>query len=399
MRIGFIVPTDLESQRLPVENQHICCAGYGSGKASACAAAAKLVFSKHCDTILLWGLAGGISPKVDINDIVVGSRVAYRDFNIAPLCNSTGVGFVPVFAENIFVELDAELRGMLVQELQKLFPDRQVKEGAVCTGDQFVEHHPGDEWNRVEAVSDVVDMESAAVVHFCHKIDPHIRVGIIRVVSDHADHHAGGDFSAFLQSFAEMNTQLYKLRENLLARCHTDIEQVTGAIQNFADFPAPGVQFKDIWGIISNHEIFATACHLMYDAFFRENPDVRITKVAGVESRGFIFGYALAKMLDVPFVPLRKKGKLPGEVVSDTYLTEYSENCLEGQKTAFNAADRVLLIDDIIATGGSLLAARNIIIKCGAECSHCLALGQINGLSGAELLEQQGISATYLLKM
>ena len=398
MRIGFLVPTDLESKIIPQLNKHVTCAGYGAGKVCACSAAADLIFRKHCDTILIWGLAGGLSRSVNVNDIVVASKVAYRDFNIYPLCGSTGVGWVQNFSEDLFYELDPQLRAKLLRQLRKLFPGRNVREAVICSGDQFVELKPGDPRNRVEKESDAVDMESAAVVHFCHNLDRKIKVGVIRVISDNADHNANIDFTAFLETFAEMSGKMYQLRSELQKEDET-AQRLLAAMHDFQDFPVKGVLFKDIWGIVYDPEIFSAACYKLYDLFYLRNQNAGITKVAGVESRGFIFGFEMAKMFGVPFVPLRKKGKLPGEVVSDTYTTEYSQNCLEAQKSSFGPGDKVLLVDDIIATGGSLLAARNVIRKCGAECSHCLALGQIHGLKGSEFLTGNGISVTCLFDL
>ena len=398
MRIGFVVPTELESANIHQLNQHVTCAGFGAGKAAACAAAAKLIYERHCDTIIIWGLAGGMSHKVNVNDIVVGSGVAYRDYNIFPLCGSTGVGWTWHFTDkNLFFELDPGLRLMLMAQLKKVFPDRKVIEGKVCTGDQFVELKPGDARNRIEMEADIVDMESAAVAHFCHALAPNLKVGIVRVISDNADHNANVDFTAFLGAFSQMNTELYQLRTGLLKAAGGD--DVAEAIRDYPDFPVKGVLFKDIWGILYDRDIFDSACHKMYDMFKSHHPEAVVTKVAGVESRGFIFGFELARMLKVPFIPLRKKGKLPGRVVSHTYKTEYSESCLEAQRSAFVPGDRVLLVDDIIATGGSLLAAQNVIGQCGAKCEYCLAVGQINGLNGAKLLKDHGIAATYLLDL
>lgn len=397
MRIGFIVPTDLESGNLPLENKHVTCAGYGAGKTAACSAAADLIFNKYCDTIIVWGLAGALAPDLRVGDILVGSRVAYRDYNIHPLCGSTGLGWVAGFAENVFAELDPGLRSSLKQELTRLFPDRRVRTGTICSGDQFISLKPDDEKNRVEQESDAVDMESAAVAHFCWNLKRGIKVGVVRVISDSADHNAAVDFSSFLTSFAKMNGKLFQLRSAL--QKDDPFDRLLGAIQDFQDFPVPGVLFKDIWGVLRDRDTMETACHELYDRFHLENPEISVTKVAGVESRGFIFGAVLAVMLGVPFVPLRKKGKLPGHVVSDTYKTEYSESTLEAQEAAFLPDDNVLLVDDIIATGGSLLAARNVIRKCGAECVCCLALGQIRTLNGAEILRKAGMKVTYLLEL
>lgn len=399
MRIGFLVPTEVESRNIHELNRHVTCAGYGTGKVAACAAAADLIFNKYCDTIIVWGLAGGLSRKVDVNDIVVASRVAYRDFNVYPLFGSTGVGWVEGFAENIFVDLDAELRAMLLRHLGKTFPGRRILEGTVCSGDQFLALQPGDPKNRVEQVSDVVDMESAAVVHFCSKLNRNIKVGVVRVISDNADHNAGVDFNTFVDSFADMNDLMYQFRRDMLDEEDTGDERILSAIRSYSDFPVKGTLFKDIWGIFSNLELFESVCHRLYDLFHIRHRGAGITKVVGIESRGFILGFEMARIFGVPFVPLRKEGKLPGDVVADTYKTEYSESCLEAQRSSFTPEDRVLLVDDIIATGGSLCAAQNIVRKCGAECRHCLAMGQIGGLNGAEFLASQGLSADCLFEL
>ena len=398
MRIGFLVPTDGEARVIPVLNKHLTCAGYGAGKVAACAAAAELIFHKHCDTIIIWGAAGAMSKRVHVNDIVVGAQVAYRDFNIAPLCGSTGVGWVQGFAENVFVELDKNLRAMLLKQLKKTFPGRNVMEGVICSGDQFMQLKPDDPHNRVESNSDAVDMESVAVAHFCQALNKNIKVGIIRVISDNADGNAGIDFCAFLDSFAEMSEKTYELRRGLLDE-EDDSHFILNAIEDFQDFPVKGVLFKDIWGIFYDPEIFDAVCHKLYDLFHIENAGAKIDKIVGIESRGFIFGFEMAKMFNVPFVPLRKKNKLPGEVVSDTYITEYSQSCLEAQKAAFSPGENILVVDDIIATGGSLLAAKNVIQKCGAKCQYALALGQISGLNGVEILKEHGISAVRLFDL
>lgn len=399
MRTGFIVPTEMEAVNLPLENRHITCAGYGAGKTAACSAAADLIFNKYCDTVIIWGLAGALAPDLGPGDLVVGRRVAYRDYDIHPLQGSTGVGWVQGFAENIFADLDSGFCDVLEKQLKETFPGRKVRGGTICSGDQFISLKPGDERNRVERESDAVDMESAAVVHFCRNLKRGIKVGIIRVISDNADHNAVTDFQSFLNSFAEMNGKLFQLRRGLLAECQDGSGEILSAIRDFQDFPVPGVLFKDIWGIFRDRSTLEAACYSMYDRFHLENPGLTVTKVAGVESRGFIFGAMLAGMFGVPFVPLRKKGKLPGSIAADTYRTEYSESTLEAQKSAFCESDRVLLVDDIIATGGSLLAARNVIRKCGAECVCCLALGQIRTLNGAGILRENGMAVTFLLEL
>ena len=398
MRIGFLVPTSMEARTIHPLNKHLTCAGYGCGKTAACSAAADLIFNKHCDTILIWGAAGAISNRVHVNDIVVGARTAYRDFNIYPLCGSTGVGWVEDFAENVFFELDPALRKMLISQLRKVFPGRNVLEGTICSGDEFVEMKEGYVRNRVEQESDAVDMESAAVAHFCHILDKKIKVGIIRVISDNADGNAGIDFSEFLDTFAQMSEKMYLFRSNMLEE-EDDSARLLAAVRDVPDFPVKGIHFKDMEGVFRDPELLSAACHKLYDLFHIRNKDCRIDKIAGIEPDGLILGFQLAGMFGVPFVPLRKMGALPGETVSCTYTAAGSKCTLTAQKTAFRTGESVLLADDLVATGATLLAARDVIRQCGGACDHCLALGEICSMNGMEALKEHGLSCVSLFRM
>ncbi len=221
MRIGFLIPTYLEAENLPGDEGWACSAGYGPGKAAACAAAASLVYEKNCDAIIVWGAAGALSERFTVGDIVVAERVAYKDFDIAPLCGSDGVGFVPDYAEGGWVELDGRLNCAIARALASTFPGRKIGLGAVCTGDVFTVHHSRDTYNRIENAADLVDMESAAVVEFCRKIGMHdgreIRCAVIRAVSDNAAHDADMKFSAFMKILHAMNGSLEKLRRSIMA--------------------------------------------------------------------------------------------------------------------------------------------------------------------------------------
>lgn len=401
MRVGFIVPTELEAVNFNVYNKHVSCVGYGAGKVAACSAAATLIFEKKCDTIIVWGLAGGMSERVSVNDIVIGESVAYRDYNIAPLMNSTGLGYVPGFSENgSWVALDKELNGNLTAVLKETFKGRNVvSDGKICTGDQFVQHSSRETCNDIEKEADAVDMESAAVVHFCENLNKfsgmNLKVGIVRVISDNADHSAHVDFEKFLKEFSELNKDIYFVRKTLLEKTW-DLSDIDAAIKDYQGFPTKGVLFKDIWGIMKDRKVFECVCYKMYDLFNIEFNGAKITKVAGIESRGFLFGFEIAKMFGVPFVPVRKAGKLPGEVFGEEYNTEYSITKLEIQKESFEPIDKVLLVDDIVATGGSLVAAKKAIEKTGASCRHCLTFGRIKTLDCDRALRDNGLFATYL---
>ncbi|MDA3947292.1 MAG: adenine phosphoribosyltransferase [Helicobacteraceae bacterium] len=162
---------------------------------------------------------------------------------------------------------------------------------------------------------------------------------------------------------------------------------IEGAIRDIPDFPKPGVVFKDITTILNNAEAFTTLQQHLKERYISYDLDY----VAGIDARGFIFGAALARDLGVGFVPIRKKGKLPYTTVSEKYVLEYGVDEVEIHIDAFTAkkSARVLLIDDLIATGGTAVAAASLISKVGAECvESCFILG-LTFLDGITKLEEK----------
>lgn len=134
-------------------------------------------------------------------------------------------------------------------------------------------------------------------------------------------------------------------------------------IYNIKDYPEPGVVFKDITPLIGNPEGFAAAVDAIADHF----ADKHITKVIGAEARGFLLGAPVAYKLHAGFVPARKPGKLPREVLREAYDLEYGSNELEIHKDALTKDDRVLIVDDLVATGGTSVATAHLIKKTGAQ--------------------------------
>ncbi len=166
---------------------------------------------------------------------------------------------------------------------------------------------------------------------------------------------------------------------------------IEGAVRDIPDFPKPGIVFKDITTILNNAEAFQTLQQHLYERYRSYDLDY----VAGIDARGFIFGAALARDLGVGFVPIRKKGKLPYTTVSEKYVLEYGVDEVEIHIDAFGTKKnpRVLLIDDLIATGGTAVAAATLISKVGAECvESCFIMG-LTFLDGIQKLEEK--SAVY----
>lgn len=148
------------------------------------------------------------------------------------------------------------------------------------------------------------------------------------------------------------------------------------------DWPAQGVTFRDVSPLLANPEAFAVVVAALGDAVRELAPDV----VAGVEARGFIFGAPLALDLGVGFVPVRKQGKLPADTHSATYALEYGEATLEIHTDALAPGARVVVVDDVLATGGTLRAAADLVSACGASVVGNVVVLEIAALGGREAL-------------
>jgi adenine phosphoribosyltransferase len=153
-------------------------------------------------------------------------------------------------------------------------------------------------------------------------------------------------------------------------------------IRDVPDFPKAGIVFKDITPVVQNARAFRQVIE-RFKTYAQEcNPNL----VIGIESRGFIFGAPLALELGCGFVPVRKLGKLPGETLREEYALEYGSNTVEMQTGAVNPGDRVLLVDDLLATGGTAAAAARIVERLGGEVVGCAFLVELTFLSGRDAL-------------
>ena len=154
-------------------------------------------------------------------------------------------------------------------------------------------------------------------------------------------------------------------------------------IRDVPDFPKPGIVFKDITPILLNPKALSHAIDGLADAF-RESG---VTKVAGIESRGFIFGVPVSERLGVGFVPIRKEGKLPAKVISHTYALEYGEGVVEIHDDAVGPGDRVVIVDDLLATGGTAEAAVYLVRRLGAEVVGLAFVVELGFLGGRAKLD------------
>ena len=166
-------------------------------------------------------------------------------------------------------------------------------------------------------------------------------------------------------------------------------------IRTVPDWPAPGVQFRDITPLLQNPRVF----RVLIDAFVHRymDPALRPDVVAGLDARGFILGSVVAYELNVGFVPIRKKGKLPYTTVEETYELEYGSATVELHTDAVQPGQRVLLIDDLIATGGTMMAGKRLLEKLGASVTEGAAIVDLPELGGSERLRKAGLKLFTLV--
>ena len=164
-----------------------------------------------------------------------------------------------------------------------------------------------------------------------------------------------------------------------------DKQDLINSIRDVPDYPKPGVLFKDITTLLNNPVQFAK----LIDGLAERYKSMGLEYIAGVDSRGFIFGAPLALKLGIGFVPIRKAGKLPSKTISESYSLEYGEDELEMHVDAFHGKTgaKVLLIDDLIATGGTAVAAAKLISRVEAECVEACFLISLEFLGGRKALE------------
>ena len=159
-------------------------------------------------------------------------------------------------------------------------------------------------------------------------------------------------------------------------------DQIKAAIRDIPDFPKPGIIFKDITPILKDPKL----CENVIDAFVEKLQGFRIDAVAGIESRGFLFGLTLATKLGVPFVPVRKAGKLPFTIKQKAYKLEYGTAVIELHTDAFEPGQHILLHDDLLATGGTALAASELIREMGGVVAGFSFLVELGFLEGKQRL-------------
>lgn len=158
-------------------------------------------------------------------------------------------------------------------------------------------------------------------------------------------------------------------------------------IRTVSDWPQPGIEFRDITPLLQDPKVF----RVLIDVFVHRYMDAQLDFVAGMDARGFILGAVVAYELNLGFVPIRKKGKLPFTTVSEEYELEYGSAAVELHTDACKEGDRVLLIDDLIATGGTMMAGKKLLERLGAVVVEGAVIVDLPDLGGSKLIESSGL--------
>lgn len=173
----------------------------------------------------------------------------------------------------------------------------------------------------------------------------------------------------------------------------SQLELIRSSIKSIPDYPKAGIIFRDITSLLEEPTAFRAAV----EAIVAEFKGKGITKIVGTESRGFIFGAPVALALGLPFVLVRKPNKLPRETISQSYDLEYGSDTLEIHRDAVQAGDNVLVIDDLLATGGTVEATVKLVRQLGGKVEHAAFVIWLPELGGAERLEQSGVKSFTLV--
>ena len=166
-------------------------------------------------------------------------------------------------------------------------------------------------------------------------------------------------------------------------------EYIKSKVRSIPNWPIKGVIFRDITTLLQDPKAFKEICQIFYNRYANEKVD----KIVGIDARGFLFGSVLAVELGIGFVPIRKKGKLPYKTISESYTLEYGEETIEIHEDAIDRGDRIVIIDDLMATGGTIAASAALVEKLGGDILECAFVIELPDLKGREKMGDRNLFA------
>ncbi len=281
-----------------------------------------------------------------------------------------------------------KLRNILVEGCNELgFEFNNNKTVVVIEGPRFstkAESHMFRQWG-----ADIINMSSCPEVILANELKiPYQNIAMSTDYDCWKEDEEAVTFEIVMQRMNENADKVKKLLLKVIPKiANHDEEFIKSKIRAVPDFPKQGIMFRDITTLLSDSEGMKKVLEIFYNKY--KNSGIEV--VAGIESRGFIFGSMLANKLGVGFVPIRKPGKLPAEVISEEYSLEYGVDKIEIHKDAVNIGQRVLIVDDLIATGGTAVAACNLIEKIGGVVEGIAFVIELPDLKGKEKLQKWNV--------
>lgn len=282
---------------------------------------------------------------------------------------------------------DSKLREILCSICDELcFSYNKNKTIVTIEGPRFstrAESHMFREWG-----ADIINMSSCPEVILANEIGiPYQTIAMSTDYDCWKDNEEPVTFDMVMKRMHENSDKVKQLLLIAIPRiANNDSEFIKSKIRTIPNFPKPGIMFRDITTLLKDPE----AMNKVTDILVNRYKDKKIDIVCGIESRGFIIGALLANKLNVGFVPIRKKGKLPYEVIRQEYSLEYGTDSIEVHKDAINYGEKVLIVDDLIATAGTMGAACELVKKLGGNIVECAFVVDLPDLKGKEKLEKEG---------
>ncbi|MFA7707582.1 MAG: S-methyl-5'-thioadenosine phosphorylase [Candidatus Pacearchaeota archaeon] len=334
-----------------------------------------------CDYILATSAVGSLRQEIKPGDLVFPDQfIDFTKQRKSSFFDEPGNVVHPSMSE----PYSRELRNLLIKTSEELgFSKHNHATMVIIEGPRFSTKA---ESFMFKNFADIIGMTGVPECNLANEVKiPYASIAMSTDYDCWKNNEEPVTFEMVLERMKENADKVKELLIKVILRIgNKDSEFIKSKIRTIPNFPKLGIMFRDITTLIKDKEGFEKTINIFYERYKDKNIDV----IAGIESRGFIFGSVLAHRLGVGFVPIRKPGKLPYEKISYEYDTEYSKDKIEMHSDAIKSGERVLLIDDLIATGGTACAACNLIEKLGGEIVECGFVVDLPALHGKEKLNK-----------
>ena len=344
-----------------------------------------------CTHILATSAVGSLKEKIKPGDLVFPNQ--FIDFT-----KQRKNTFYDEIGEVKHIEMaepfSNELRKILIDAAEELgFEKHDFATIVVIEGPRFSTKA---ESFMFRNFADIIGMTSVPECSLAKELE--IPYQTIAMSTDYDCWREGEESVTFEMILKRMSENAHKVKQLLLNAipkiANQDQDFIKSKIRTIPDWPKPGIMFRDITTLLKDKEGFERAINIFYERYKSKKIDV----VAGIEARGFIIGSALAHKLNIGFIPIRKPGKLPAESVREEYELEYGKDAVEIHKDAIAKDMNVLLIDDLLATSGTMGAACELIKKLGGNILECGFVIELEDLGGRKKLEDKGYKVFSIVK-